>query len=353
MNNPVANYLAGAPNGLDQNEADDADNIQYTGGNLEVISAYTKISQIQGNSLASMKITAYDMSSARQGQDFATHLGAAGGSTVAITAVRVFNASGTKVEDSAVSGTQDPNVTITITGGGFSNVSITFTGTGGATTGATLDATAATTQNIIDEINSQAGASIASLVGGKLTITGQDTTHDITIGGTNTSGLASATHTAAAAATQKDNPARAALITQYNGLLDQIDQLRGCVLRDSEARDARVLRPESLDVHHEVTPRGDAAGDARIEGAAGDVDATGVEDEDGAPPGRGRVGEARRGLARDAAVDGVPLVRVLQPHVERTVHDAAADVDVVVGAEMAAVELVEDAPRPLEAPPAT
>jgi hypothetical protein len=39
VKNPVANFLAGAPSGLDQGEADDADNIQYTGGTIEVNSA--------------------------------------------------------------------------------------------------------------------------------------------------------------------------------------------------------------------------------------------------------------------------------------------------------------------------
>ena len=116
VKDPVANFLAGAPNGLDQNEADDADNIQYTGGTLEVNSAFLKISQIQGNSLATMDIKAFDMAGAPQGQAFAqTGLGTGAG--VAITAVRVFNAAGTKIEDSALGGAQDPNVTITFTAG--------------------------------------------------------------------------------------------------------------------------------------------------------------------------------------------------------------------------------------------
>jgi hypothetical protein len=117
VKNPVANYLAGAPGGLDQGEADDADNIQYTGGTIEVNSAFTKISQLQGNSLATMEIKAFNMTGSRQGQDFATHLGLAGGSAVTITAVRVYNAAGTKVEDSSLGGAQDPNVVITIASG--------------------------------------------------------------------------------------------------------------------------------------------------------------------------------------------------------------------------------------------
>ena len=104
VKDPVADYLAGAPNGLDQNEADDADNIRYTGGTLEVSSGFLKVSQIQGNSLATMSITAYDVAGAPQGQAFArTGLGT--GAVVAITAVRVYDASGQPVAS--------PQVTIT------------------------------------------------------------------------------------------------------------------------------------------------------------------------------------------------------------------------------------------------
>src|SRR5204863_8721512 len=50
VKNPAADFLAGAPGGLDQGEADDADNIQYTGGTVEGNGAFVKIAQIQGNS---------------------------------------------------------------------------------------------------------------------------------------------------------------------------------------------------------------------------------------------------------------------------------------------------------------
>jgi hypothetical protein len=116
VKNPVAAYLAGAPNGLDQNEADDADNIQYTGGTLEVNSGFVKLSQIQGNSLATLDIKAINMAGSPQGQTFAkTGLGT--GTAVSITAVRVYNAAGVKIEDSALSGAQSANVVITITNG--------------------------------------------------------------------------------------------------------------------------------------------------------------------------------------------------------------------------------------------
>jgi hypothetical protein len=39
----VFSYLSGAPGGLDQGEADDADNIQYTGGTIEVGGGFVKI----------------------------------------------------------------------------------------------------------------------------------------------------------------------------------------------------------------------------------------------------------------------------------------------------------------------
>jgi flagellin-like hook-associated protein FlgL len=126
----------------------------------------------------------------------------------------------TATSDATTNGFADGD-SLTLTGGNFSNVTISFKADGSGD----LDTDTLTTQDVIDEINTQAGANVASLVGGKLTITGQDLATDITVGGTNTSGLAATAHVAAAAATTKDNPARAALITQYNGLLDQIDQL--------------------------------------------------------------------------------------------------------------------------------
>ena len=50
VQDPDPNYLSGAPGGLTATEADDADNIQYDGGTLDVSSASFLISQIQGNS---------------------------------------------------------------------------------------------------------------------------------------------------------------------------------------------------------------------------------------------------------------------------------------------------------------
>jgi hypothetical protein len=110
VKSPVADFLAGAPGGLDQNEADDIDNVQYTGGTREVNTAFLKIAQIQGNAPATLNVTAYNITGAPQGDDLLT----VAKSQVNITAVRVYNAAGTKIEDSALGGAQDPNVVITV-----------------------------------------------------------------------------------------------------------------------------------------------------------------------------------------------------------------------------------------------
>ena len=110
-------YLSGVANGLDQNEADDADNIQYTGGTVEANGGFLKVVQIQGGGLAALDIAASNISGAPQGTAFVSALGS--GSAAAITAVRVYNSSGTLLEktsgnaDGGMSGT----VTITISGG--------------------------------------------------------------------------------------------------------------------------------------------------------------------------------------------------------------------------------------------
>ena len=121
VKNPVPNFLAGAPGGLDQGEADDADNIQYTGGTIEGTSSFVKIAQIQGNALATMDIKCFDMAGSPQGQSY-VNTGLGTGTVRTITAVRVFNAAGTKIEDSALPGNQDPNVVITFPGGGVARV---------------------------------------------------------------------------------------------------------------------------------------------------------------------------------------------------------------------------------------
>jgi hypothetical protein len=104
VKDPVANFLAGAPNGLDQNEADQAGNIQYTGGTLEATGASATVSQIQGNSLATMKITAYDIGDSPQGTAFVNGANGLGtGTHIDITSVHVFDATGTDVTSGKVS----------------------------------------------------------------------------------------------------------------------------------------------------------------------------------------------------------------------------------------------------------
>jgi hypothetical protein len=111
VNDPVANFLSGAPGGLDQNEADDADNIQYTGGAFDSTSAFFVISQVQGNSLATAKITTYE-AAGLTGKAFVNDLG--DGASPNITQVKVYNAAGTLIEDTSdLAHFNDPNVVVT------------------------------------------------------------------------------------------------------------------------------------------------------------------------------------------------------------------------------------------------
>jgi hypothetical protein len=122
VRNPVPNYLAGAAGGLDQNEADDADNMQYTGGTIESNSAFVQISQIQGNSLASMTIAAYDIDGSPQGRNLITESGQAE-DLVALTRVVVYNAAGTKIEDTGdLAHFNSPTVSVTFSASGIATV---------------------------------------------------------------------------------------------------------------------------------------------------------------------------------------------------------------------------------------
>jgi hypothetical protein len=60
VEDPNPAYLAGATNGLDQNEADDADNCQF-GDTKEVHGAFLKIVQVTGAGNAALSLTAYDI----------------------------------------------------------------------------------------------------------------------------------------------------------------------------------------------------------------------------------------------------------------------------------------------------
>jgi hypothetical protein len=96
VQDPDPNYLSGAPGGLTATEADDGDNIQYDGGTLDVSSASFLVSQIQGN-LATAKISAYLMPDDYQQRAFVDALG--DGTTPDITAIRVYDETGAKIED--------------------------------------------------------------------------------------------------------------------------------------------------------------------------------------------------------------------------------------------------------------
>jgi flagellin len=128
--------------------------------------------------------------------------------------------------------------TLTITGTGFSNVSIAFEADGSGD----LDTDTATVTDVINEINTQAGATIASLNSdGEIAVTQLDTTNGLTVGGTHGSGLATASATAA---TTTANPKRAELVETYNDLLGQIDALA----KDSGFNGVNLLNGDDLSV---------------------------------------------------------------------------------------------------------
>lgn len=89
------------------------------------------------------------------------------------------------LDDAEVGLTNTDTLTITSSDGSFGAVSIDFSGTGSETTGATLDISgAADVDDLIAEINAQAGSAIASIVGGEIQIQAVNNTSDITFGGT-------------------------------------------------------------------------------------------------------------------------------------------------------------------------
>ncbi|MBI4920612.1 MAG: hypothetical protein HY834_02595 [Devosia nanyangense] len=124
-----------------------------------------------------------------------------------------------------------------ITGSGYTAGSVTtstFT-INGTSISTTASDTATTVAAAITAVQATTGVSATVSGGGELVLHAVTTASgnpngNITIAGTLTGlGLTAAanlgTAAVAAGATQVANPARAALVTQYNGLLDQIDQL--------------------------------------------------------------------------------------------------------------------------------
>ena len=111
VDDPVAASVAGV--GLNQNNADDADTIGFS-GTLPQTTAQVEIVQVQGNDPASIKITAYDFTFASavdtngEARDLVTDPLAVNGTALAptsatevnITQVRVLDENGVEVEDS-------------------------------------------------------------------------------------------------------------------------------------------------------------------------------------------------------------------------------------------------------------
>lgn len=113
------------------------------------------------------------------------------GATVASAARSQGTITGLTALSTCVAAGFDDGDSLTLASTGFDPVSIAFAASGGD-----IDTDTATLQDVIDEINTQAGATIATIATGKLTITCPDTSNDIDVGGTNTSGLADSTHDA-------------------------------------------------------------------------------------------------------------------------------------------------------------
>lgn len=62
LTDPANSFVSGVSGGLSQSEADDFDNIQFTGGLTEVKEAFFKVVQVQGSpKFASLEINAYDI----------------------------------------------------------------------------------------------------------------------------------------------------------------------------------------------------------------------------------------------------------------------------------------------------
>ena len=116
VEDPDPRYLAGVTGGLNQNEADDADNVLF-GNTKEVNGAFLKIVQVVGNGDASLNLTAYDLSdNTRDGRTFVQNQGSLGGSTVDITHVWIYNGSiddANLVEDSDLDLSSAVGITIT------------------------------------------------------------------------------------------------------------------------------------------------------------------------------------------------------------------------------------------------
>lgn len=106
---------------LSQTEADNAANIQYTGGTVEGDSGFIEVSQVQSQALTGMRITLYNINAAPQGAAFLTAAGQnAAGKDPDVTAVRVYAADGVTLLESYSGGVEQGlsnAITITIVNG--------------------------------------------------------------------------------------------------------------------------------------------------------------------------------------------------------------------------------------------
>ncbi|MER9333921.1 hypothetical protein NKJ06_07910 [Mesorhizobium sp. M0293] len=138
LDNPDDDSIAGVTGGLTQKTADDADTIGFQ-GTTEVTSASVEISQVQGNTLATMDIFAYDIDNVALGQvdtDAEARAFAldpiANADPVNITGVRVLDANGTVIESWTDTDPGDPvNLIDSATVGViFNQYSVTVSGLG-------------------------------------------------------------------------------------------------------------------------------------------------------------------------------------------------------------------------------
>src|SRR5262245_50843164 len=99
VKSPDPNFLASPTTDLSPTEANDADNILYSGGTNTATAASTFIVQTQGGGLATMAITAFDIADSPQQRDFVNGLGS--GTQVNITSVTITHANGTTESETA------------------------------------------------------------------------------------------------------------------------------------------------------------------------------------------------------------------------------------------------------------
>jgi hypothetical protein len=113
VNNPNTDFLGA---NLSQTEANNSADIQYSGGTNPATSASTTISQTQGNSPASMTITAYDIADSPQATTFVNNvINGTGQTQVSISSVTITHTNGTTESETA--GGSDTSSHISFAGG--------------------------------------------------------------------------------------------------------------------------------------------------------------------------------------------------------------------------------------------